>query len=269
MQVEQRSRSEARRLDVQRASARELPIIMSAPMVCATLADRKAETRRVVRFRGDALEHLDEVVFVRMQDYPDGSLRAVFELGGEPFSVRSPYGGPGDRLWVRETWARHEPHPVSSDTTSGPEVAYADMSETLRAFWSRRVIHRATATRDETGAVERWRPAIYLPRWGARIVLDVVDVRVERLQAITAEGAKAEGLATVTKDGSLWKWGIPDRDGYPGTDDHGWPWTDWSVDPIAAFRRGWDQINGARGHTWESNPWVWVVSFRRVEELVR
>lgn len=108
-----------------------------------------------------------------------------------------------------------------------------------------------------------------MPRQASRIALDVLSVGIERLQAIGADDVAAEGLRKITKDGSLWKWGIPDRDGLPGTDDHGWPWRKWDVDPRAAFARGWDDINGARGHTWESNPWVWVVSFRRAGETGR
>lgn len=102
-----------------------------------------------------------------------------------------------------------------------------------------------------------------MPRWASRITLEVTGVRIERLQGITEDDAKAEGLSTVTKDGKLWKWGIPDRDGLPGGCDVGWPWTQWDADPCAAFRRLWDGIY-QDDKAWDANPWVWVTEFRMV-----
>jgi hypothetical protein len=66
----------------------------------------------------------------------------------------------------------------------------------------------------------------------------------------------------ITKDGSLFKFGIPDRDGLPGNDDFGWPWRDFETSPIAAFRKLSEVIYGPG--SWEENPWVWVIEFRRV-----
>ncbi len=100
-------------------------------------------------------------------------------------------------------------------------------------------------------------------RWAAREWLEVTDVRVQRLGVISDADARAEGLSTVTKDGKLYKWGIPDRDGWPGTDDYGWPWCDWDVSPKKAFFRLWDAIHG-KGAA-EKNPTVWVYQFRRIE----
>ena len=116
------------------------------------------------------------------------------------------------------------------------------------------------------GWVSKHRPSIHMPRWASRITLEIAGVRIERLQDISEEDAKAEGLSTVTKDGRLYKWGIPDRDGLPGTDDDGWPWTQWDTDPRQAFRRLWDSIYGSDpAKCWDANPWVWVNCFRRVE----
>lgn len=102
-----------------------------------------------------------------------------------------------------------------------------------------------------------------MPRWASRITLEVTGIRVERLQDISEEDAIAEGLSGITKDGKLIKYGIPDQDGLPGTDNTGWPWRDWQKDPRDAYRRLWESING-RG-SWDANPWVWVVEFKRVE----
>ena len=102
-----------------------------------------------------------------------------------------------------------------------------------------------------------------MPRWASRILLEIADVRVERLQEISENDAKGEGLAAISKDGQIFKYGIPDRDGLPGTDDHGWPWVDWKHSARNAFGRLWESINGAG--SWDTNPWVWVVEFRVIE----
>lgn len=102
-----------------------------------------------------------------------------------------------------------------------------------------------------------------MPRWASRITLEIVAVRVERLNEISEPDAKAEGLKALSKDGTLVKYGIPDRDGLPGNDDYGWHWKEWERDPRQSFRRLWESLNGPG--SWDANPWVWVIEFRRVE----
>lgn len=87
-----------------------------------------------------------------------------------------------------------------------------------------------------------------MPRWASRITLDVFAIRVERLQDITEEDAKAEGVKPITYD--------------PGGDC----WTDGKH--RTAFNFLWNEINGWNPNSWDSNPWVWVVSFRRVEKEI-
>lgn len=116
---------------------------------------------------------------------------------------------------------------------------------------------------DRSGS-PRWRPSIHMPRWASRILLEVVSVRVERLNDISEGDAKAEGLAEISKDGKMFKFGIPDRDGLPGTDDHGWTWRDWKHSARNAFWQLWDSINGEG--SWDDNPWVWVVEFKRIDQ---
>ncbi|MDO4705741.1 MAG: hypothetical protein Q4A98_05985 [Comamonadaceae bacterium] len=101
-----------------------------------------------------------------------------------------------------------------------------------------------------------------MPRWASRILLEVTGVRVQRLQDISEEEAIAEGLKTLSKDGGrTWKSGLPDRDGLP--DGDGWPWREWEKDPRRAYKRLWEFIHGPK--SWDQNPWVWVIEFRRVE----
>ena len=121
---------------------------------------------------------------------------------------KCPYGEPGENLWLRETFQWDG---------VGTDVVYrADFDD-------------ETAKSIVEGSGDRWRPSIYMPRWASRILLDVTDVRVERLQDISESDAMSEGVASLDE-----------------------------------FKCLWDAINGKRGYSWDSNPWVWVVSFRRV-----
>ncbi|MDE9533111.1 hypothetical protein KKJ27_25005, partial [Xenorhabdus bovienii] len=83
-----------------------------------------------------------------------------------------------------------------------------------------------------------------------------------RLQNISAEDAKAEGLAEISKDGKLFKFGLPDMDGLPGGCDIGWQWSEWERSPVMAYKKLWASIYGEEN--WNNNPWVWVIEFRRI-----
>src|SRR5262249_27378565 len=146
--------------------------------------------------------------------------------GGDVHGLLCPYGGPGDRLWVRETWA--------GDDCCG----YVYRADHPNADLKRGDLD------DGDQSIRRWRPAIHMPHAASRITLDVLSVRVERLQQITEDDARAEGvlspaeLSVCKLEGPL-PWG---RD---------------------AFQRLWDAINGKRA-LWASNPWVWCIEFRRL-----
>lgn len=162
----------------------------------------------------------------------------------------------GDTLWVRETWGTIQAcdHMKPRDVPVNSAVGYLATQDIMT--WCQTGCD---------GAAGKWRPSIFMPRWASRISLRVTAVRMERLQDISEEDAKAEGLSTLTKDGGrLFKWGIPDRDGLPGNDDDGWPWHEWEVDPRKAYRKLWDSINAARGHGWDTNPLVKVITSERI-----
>ena len=185
-------------------------------MVRAILDGRKTQTRRVIK------EKL---------------------MRGEGAHVNNcPYGKPGDRLWVRETWSKAK-SPMSS------EVFYRADGEPKGKQYPLSFVERES----------RWRPSIHMPRWASRILLEVTNVRVERLHDISEEDAIAEGLKAITKDGKTIKYGIPDRDGYPGNDDTGWDWCDWNVSPVSAYKMLWESINGQG--SWDLNPFCWVIEF--------
>lgn len=163
-----------------------------------------------------------------------------------------PYGRPGDRLWVREAW-QHSNYPY------GPYDP--DCSVFYRADYFSDP-HGADGEKSEEGKYRFWKPSIHMPRTASRIDLEVVSVRIERLNDISEMDAIAEGFEAITKDGKTVKYGIPDSDGLPGSDNLGWPWFDWETDPRKAFRTLWEQING-RG-SWDENPLVWATEFKRV-----
>lgn len=224
---------------------KERPILFSAPMVLALLSGAKTQTRRLVK----SIELRDGIKGVRV---PGGAACYLdFEipgLGWRPFggsptipyppdkvAAACPHGAPGDRLWVRETWA---PFDGDLNRNAAPEGVGA--------------MYRA----DRSFMLEpsQWRPSIHMPRWASRIDLEMTGVRVERLQDISEADARAEGIREGHHDvpaamgGGVRTWGI-------GGDE-------WWTDPVAAFRALWVDINGAG--SWSANPWVWVVSFRRV-----
>jgi hypothetical protein len=149
---------------------KERPILFSAPMVRALLAGTKTQTRRLCK-AGKVHDDGD--------DYRDDDGWPLFDAsrdGCGDVRIASPYGQPGDRLWVRETFAK-----VDGQTQPWIETDY-----------------RATYTHgdrlgDTLGIKKRWTPAIHMPRAASRINLDVTGVRVEQLQDISEADAKAEG----------------------------------------------------------------------------
>lgn len=163
---------------------KERPILFSAPMVRAILDGRKTQTRRAAKVsRVDS--HPDQPLWkiVTLENGRQGWLNAQAE---HPHHITSlcPYGQPGDRLWVRESWAYHPDFPESA----------------------RRVIHRAE--RGVEHDVDRWRPSIHMPRWACRILLEITAVRVERLQDISDDDLSAEGIQEIIDAGV-------DHDGWP------------------------------------------------------
>lgn len=190
---------------------KERGMIFNGEMVRAILDGRKTQTRRPVKFP--------------ILDRNLGCELAGNELAGELSAgnyLNSAFGKPGDRIWVRETWARYNIDQNSHD------IAY-----------------RATTPADwpEEG---RWRPSIHMPRWASRILLEITDVRVERLNSISQEDAQAEGL-------ELTGW----RPTYSDPDSGGEVMT-----PYDNFAELWSSIYG--DESWQANPWVWVIEFKVV-----
>lgn len=226
---------------------RERPILFSAPMVRAILDGRKAQTRRVMKHQPQRVVVHDIGPMLAIQQ-PRGNRRWLWPNARAEVIAACPYGQPGDRLWVRETFA------AWWDTATGKRshvMGYrADIND---PEWD------GFGADDPWWLDAKWEPSIHMPRAFSRIQLEITDVRIERLQAISESDAAAEGVHRI-QIGS----GYPDLfSAFP---------TSWAEvieqqadaheDARLAYRDLWESINGPG--SWSINPWVWVVEFKRV-----
>lgn len=218
-------------------TTRERPIIFSEPMVRAVLAKRKTMTRRIVkpqpqhpRFRG-MLALDDEGIELYLHD------RTLVR------AVRCPYGKPGDRLWVRETWGDCSPGADALVGTKWDKPWYRADADTYGLLGH-----------DGEGAVYvedvKWRPSIHMPRSASRITLEVTAVRIERLQDISEADAFAEGVQCESY-----------IDYRRATTEDGHPLHSHAVD---LFHLLWEALHGPG--SWAANPLVWVIGFKRITE---
>lgn len=209
---------------------------MSGPMVRAVLDGRKMQTRRVMKPQP-----------VRLTDVPGECESAwtwnekveTYESGfRDLLRAHCPYGQPGDRLWVRETFIAatgvggYAPGVDPDKTPLGPTI---------------NVIYRADDGPNERTA-KGWKPSIFMPRQLSRLTLEITGVRVERLSAISEDDAINEGCEPTS---------------LPCVDGEG----EWSSRRIGArvhYATLWDSLNAKRGFGWDVNPWVWVIVFRKV-----
>lgn len=193
---------------------KERPILFSAPMVRALLAGTKTQTRRVVKPQPMMVTNHRLAIW----DGPSAALQQQRERMGRG----CPYGQPGDRLWVRETWAR--------DDEDGALFYRADVGLGGDADdWERNRLDGVPRY--------RWRPSIHMHRRASRITLEITGVRAERLQDISEADAIAEGVKNSLH--------------LPG-----------GRFAKENFAHLWWTING--DGSWEANPWVWVIEFKRV-----
>jgi hypothetical protein len=236
---------------------RERPILFSGPMVRALLAGRKTQTRRVLRPQPPTVEDVvtrtgTDFGFYNPATYHEpflgqssfkpttwsvtGPCGVVRDLVGQS-DWECPYGAPGDRLWVRETTCRTDWKPGTSGKPADP------LDGTVRAY-------RADYREDELFPAPwepEWIPSIHMPRWASRILLEVTEVRVERLQDLSVADAVAEGSCTRHPEGVFHLLG----EGLLG-------------DARQCFREAWDGLNARRGFGWQANPYVWAITVRRL-----
>ncbi|ENO80302.1 hypothetical protein [Thauera sp. 63] len=216
------------------------PILFSAPMVRAILAGTKTQTRRVVKPQPAVGQGIVNAAYC---GYPNLWLRdGPCDKTDPAQDWRCPYGQPGDRLWVREAWAetdREDGTPVIAYRAGGNIAIGRDHPKGNDYLIN-------TIAWDDMPHVETWRPSIHMPRWASRILLEITAIRVERLNEISQSDARAEGAppSHLSIDRVSREFGFADF-------------------PRSWFGQLWEHINGPG--SWEANPWVWVVEFRRAD----
>ena len=232
---------------------KEHPILFNSAMVRALLAGEKTQTRRVVKWP---------------ESYaPDEStMPGIIERRPHSLTERCPYGQPGDRLWVRETFyawgrwqtrystkkGRDEWHFIDMTLESGRQYRFAaDMGD--------------NGPRERGGITPQWwkRPAIFMPRAAIRILLEVVSVRVERLQDISEADAQSEGARIFSEIRVGMPFARPNRWSMesPENTDQCFSSAKW------AFAKYFCKVASKKPYDftpWDANPWVWVVEFKRV-----
>ncbi|HGW3748289.1 TPA: hypothetical protein ACNIBN_001899 [Klebsiella pneumoniae] len=210
---------------------KERGMIFNGEMVRAILDGRKTQTRRPIKWK--------QTRFTEIGEREDGSKWPWSEDAEHAcdFWHPCPFGAVGDRIWVRETFC------TVDDTQYGGEK-WVDYRATPKFEAS----HPAgwDCAPNDAEAI-KWRPSIHMPRWASRILLEITDVRVERLNAISQEDAQAEGM-------ELTGW----RPTYSDPDSGGEVMT-----PYDNFAELWSSIYGEG--SWKTDPWVWVIEFKRVE----
>jgi len=243
---------------------KERPILFKPEMVRAILEGRKTQTRRTVK-----LNRVNEKPDIWKYRGINGLNSHLFEaeiMVGDPdavFWIEGPYGVPGDRLWVRETFAietnfniefKYEP-----PHKDGRPIKWEESPEWGK-WWAQPHYRATDPTPDlcyedqaEDGPCVKWKPSIHMPRWASRLTLEVTHIRVERVRDISAKDIISEGAVL-----------------RPHTDQFG-------RNPVSAFDEkvyldlrslwaaGWNSINEKRGYGWDNNPWVWVIEFKEIK----
>lgn len=205
----------------------ERPILFNAEMVRAVLEGRKTVTRRVVK--PQPTDRADEILcdmndvwreYTKIGELPDGR------------AMKCPYGAPGDRLWVRETWQTFKELDDAKPSDFKAWDIHYPADHTVQQIGCKRL-------RPELFGKKR--PSIFMPRWASRILLEVVSVKVERVQEMTPRKAWEEGF----RCGCMSP--VPECGGN-----------------LEKFHMLWDELYKFKGLGWNLNPWVWVVEFKRI-----
>ncbi|EOL9362774.1 hypothetical protein ACNAAH_000349 [Escherichia coli] len=226
----------------------ERGMIFNAEMVRALLSGRKTQTRRIMKVQPES-NQLGLLLITDSTKHSDIGKYHWAESNATGNHVRSklfscPFGAVGDRIWVRETWssdfANYYPNDrvwYAADNNRRLDIEVVDG---VRGIYS---------PESDVHVPFRWQSSIHMPRWASRILLEITDVRVERLNAISEEDARAEGII----DGGCLNCGEPEPCGCANPEP----------DATDAFAYLWQSIYGQEN--WNANPWVWVISFERIE----
>jgi len=216
------------------AEVKEHPILFTGEMVRAILDGHKTQTRRVIK--GKWLPLVEEVM----------RINGKWVWDALDYELTTPYGRPGDRLWVKEgfrvtsirDWCRMDGVYLRDGQSFSCELTPKEYNKCC--LWKKKTLFSNKSKR-------------FMFKSLARTTLEVKNIRVQRVQEISEEDAKAEGIE---RDSSVFL-------------DAGWRLYDnpsfMTTNPIKSFHGLWDSINSKRGFGWDVNPWVWVIDFERQE----
>ncbi len=220
---------------------KERGMIFNGEMVRAILDGRKTQTRRSMK--PQPANDIARGTFPNTEAY--GWVSSMKHKFGSTTAHFCPFGQPGDRIWVRETFQgplfdfeQMESYLDDNSKFEKPEFCqYAADGKPAPEYYDA-----------EDNLHCGWRPSIHMPRWASRILLEITDVHVERLNSISEEEARSEGVARL-------------REGYWKNYQPGW--TQHQLSARGSFATLWDSIYGSG--EWDRNPWVWVITFKRIE----
>jgi hypothetical protein len=212
---------------------KERGMIFNGEMVRAILDGRKTQTRRPIQWK--------QTRFTEIGEREDGSKWPWSEDAEHAcdFWHPCPFGAVGDRIWVREAFRVH---------SRATDVATLVYKASERNSWMEQTRRVPVAVCNKPATPEKWTPSLHMPRWASRILLEITNVRVEQLNVISERDAQAEGVAKL--QGGFW------QHYQPG-------WTQHQLSARGSFVTLWKSIYGEE--SWNSNPWVWVIEFKRVK----
>ncbi|KKL63044.1 hypothetical protein LCGC14_2179100, partial [marine sediment metagenome] len=217
------------------------PIIFNTEMVKAILDNRKSQTRRVIKPQPtpepDRIEYYGEKIGWGWVPTSRSGKIGIFK----PPGYKCPYGEIGEKMWVRETWAKVGDN---EDDIHGSRYCGSYGSVYFKADYLPSDDHL------------KWKPSIFMPRWASRIDLEITDIRVERVQDIKERDCESEGIEVAESigdyAGALWT---------ARTEKATFNFSNAQ----SAFQYLWDSINAKRGYGWKVNPFVWVIDFKEIK----
>jgi len=231
---------------------KERPILFSGEMVKAILAGRKTQTRRVLQQprRKDGIKLLPEL---------------LADMGA---GHACPYGAVGDRLYVREAFGITDATPwVEGHLRPCAEHPYSNILDG-EGFAIYAADGEWTRKNGRGSGAFRWMPSIHMPRWASRIMLEIVDVRVERVQDISENDAISEGMMALDRDKVFGMFPAYAKE-HEASQRESQFRPPLGPSPRQRFAALWDSLNAVRGYGWDANPWVWAIEFKRIEAVTR
>ena len=212
---------------------KERPILMNTESVAGIIDDRKTQTRRILKL-DFATKIVKEIEVVALSSKGQWLINY--------WKYKCPYGKIGDRLWVRETWGFEKKRYIK------PSI-----NTPVGAYFEGEIFYKAD---DEYLPGMKWRPSIHMFRKDSRINLEITDIRVEKINQITGEDCIEEGVPQTYGGfkGFVPEWASKDKNDASYFYDN--------RTSRENFYLLWNSINAKRGYGWETNPYVWCISFK-------